>query len=54
MNDGDWIGVYSLGFGRSHQLSLNNFFDPSTPSLRKVDDGGKNKKKKKGKKECHL
>ena len=28
-------------FGRSKQLSLNKFFDPSTPSMRKLDDGGK-------------
>ena len=27
-------------------LSLNNFFDQSTPSMRKVDDGEKRKKKK--------
>ena len=27
--------------GRSKQLLLNKFFDPSTPSMRKVDDGGK-------------
>ena len=32
------------------QLSLNKFFDPSTPSMRKVDDGEKKKKKKKKKK----
>ena len=29
--------VYPLVFGRSHQLSLNKFFDPSAPSMRKVD-----------------
>ena len=34
-----------LGLGRSRQLSLNKFFDPSTPSMRKVDDGEKRKKK---------
>ena len=33
-------------FGRSKQLSLNKFFDPSTPSMRKVDDGEEKKKKK--------
>ena len=27
-------------FGRSSQLSLNDLFDPSTPSMRKVNDGG--------------
>ena len=35
----DWV------FGRSRQLSLNKFFDPSTPSMRKVDDGEKKRKK---------
>jgi len=30
-------------FGRSRQLSLNKFFDPSTPSMRKVDDGEEKK-----------
>ena len=34
-------------FGRSKQLLLNKFFDPSTPSMRKVDDGEKKRKKKK-------
>ena len=29
---------------------LNKFFDPSTPSMRKVDDGKKEKRKKKKKK----
>ena len=32
--------------GRSRQLSLNKFFDPSTPSMRKVDDGEEKKEKK--------
>ena len=27
-------------FGHSKQLSLNKFFDPSTPSMRKGRDGG--------------
>ena len=27
-----------LGYGRSRQLSLNKFLDPSTPSMRKVDE----------------
>ena len=35
-----------LGFGRSRQLSLNKFFDRSTPSMRKVDDGKRKKKRK--------
>ena len=33
-------------FGRSRQLSLNKFFDASAPSMRKVDDGIKRKRKK--------
>ena len=50
MADGVWKGVYPQVFGHSKQLSLNKFFDPSTPSMRKVDDGEKRKKKeKKGK-----
>ena len=28
------------------QLSLNKFYDPSAPSMRKVDDGEKKEKKK--------
>ena len=51
MADGVWKGVYP-DFGRSKQLSLNKFFDPSTPSMRKGCDGGKtggkNGKKKRG------
>ena len=27
------------GFGRSHQLWQNKFFDSSTPSMRNVDNG---------------
>ena len=34
-----------LGFGT---LSLNEFFDLSTPSMRKVDDRGKKTGKKRG------
>ena len=52
MADGVWKGVLSWVFGRSDQLSLNKFFDPSTPSMRKGDDreeknGEKNGKTKK-------
>ena len=47
MADGVWKGVYPLIFGHSKQLSLNKFFDPSTPSMRKVDNGEKRKRKKK-------
>ena len=32
-----------LGFGGSCQLSQNKFFDPSTPSRRKVENGEKKK-----------
>ena len=36
----------SLVFGRSNQLSLNKFFDPSTHSMRKGCDGEKRKEKR--------
>ena len=36
-----------LGFWRSRQLSLNKFLDPSNPSMRKVDNGEKIKKREK-------
>merc|ERR1711954_502032 len=39
MAEGVWKGVYPLVLGHSKQLSLNKFFDLSTPSMRKVDDG---------------
>ena len=39
-----------VGFWTPRQLSLDKFFDPSTPSMRKVDDGGNEKKKEKKKK----
>ena len=42
--------VSALGFGRSEQLLLNKFFDPSTPSMRKGRDRGKKNGKKTGKK----
>ena len=51
MADGVWEGVYPLVLGCSRQLSLNKFLDPSTPSMRKVDDGEKKKEKKEKKKE---
>merc|ERR1711954_14089 len=51
MADGVWKGVYPKVFGRSKQLSLNKFFDQSTPSMRKGRDGEKREKKKNGKKE---
>ena len=37
-------------FGHPKQLSLNKFFDPSTPSMRKVDNGEKKEKRKEKKK----
>ena len=43
MADGVWVWV----LGRSRQLSLNKFFDPSAPSMKKVDDVKRKKKKKK-------
>ena len=45
MADGVWKGVYPKVFGRSRQLSLNKFFDPSTPSMRKGRDGENGGKK---------
>ena len=49
MANGVWKGVYPQVFGRFRQLSLNKFFDPSTPSMRKVE-GREEKKEKKEKK----
>ena len=43
MADGVWKGVYPLVLGRSRQVSINKFFDPSAPSMRKVDNGEKSK-----------
>ena len=50
MADGVWKGVYPELLGRSRHLSLNKFLDPSTPSMRKVDDGEKKEEEKKKKK----
>ena len=50
MADGVWKGVQSQVIGHFKQLSLNKFFDPSTPSMRKVDDGEKKEKEKEKKK----
>ena len=33
MADGVWKGVQPKVIGHFKQLSLNNFFDPSTPSI---------------------
>ena len=46
MADGVWKGVQSYVIGHSNQLLLNRFFDPSTPSKRKVDAGEKKKKER--------
>ena len=54
MADGVWKGVNPQVFGHSKQLSLNKFFDPSTPSMRKVDDGEEKKKRKKKKRENNV
>jgi len=45
MAEGIWKGVNPKVFGRSKQLLLNKFFDPSTPSMRKGRDGGETGKK---------
>ena len=42
-------GVYPQVFGRSKKLSQTKFFDPSTPSVRKGNSGGKGKKRRKEK-----
>ena len=44
MADGVWKGVQPQVIGHLKQLSLNKFFDPSTPSMRKGDDGETGKK----------
>ena len=45
MANGVWKGVYPEVFGRSKQLSLNKFFDPSTPSMGKGNSEGKERRK---------
>ena len=47
MADGVLKGIYSEIFGRSHQLSQNKLFDPSTPSMRKGHNRGEKTGKKK-------
>ena len=39
-----WKSAYPFVFGHSHQHLQNTFFDPSTPSMRKVDGRGNKKK----------
>ena len=51
MADRVWKVVYPKVYWRSHQLLLKKFFDPSTPSMRKGDDGEKNRGGGTGKKE---
>ena len=43
----DWVQLKVIS--PSKQLSLNKFFDLSTPSMRKGDDGGEKRKEKKKK-----
>ena len=40
MADRVWKSVFPMVFGRSRQLSQNKFLDPSTYSMRKVDNRG--------------
>ena len=49
-NGRQWAPKWPSGSGKvSKQLSLNKFFDPSTPSMRKVDDEEEKKKREKRK-----
>ena len=41
----------TLGYFK--QLSLNKFFDPSPPSMRKGDDGGEKKRENNGENSGH-
>ena len=45
MADGVWKGVQPQVIGYLEQLSQNKFFDQSTPSMRKGDDGEKKENK---------
>ena len=49
MADGVWKGVQPKVIGHFKQLSLNKFFDTSTPSMRKGRDGEKMKNEMKKK-----
>ena len=53
MADGVWKGVYLEVLGRSRQFFLNKFFDPSAPSMRKVDNGEKKREKNNVVFSCH-
>ena len=46
MAHGVWKGVHPLVIGLFEPLLQNKFFDPSTPSMRNIDEGEKEKKKK--------
>ena len=48
MADGVWKGVQSYVIGRSDQLSLNKFFDASTPSMRNIEPHAKSKMANRG------
>ena len=50
---GSGKGALPYVFGRSGQLLLNKFFDPSTPSMRKARDGKKKKWEKKINNDAH-
>ena len=50
-----WPWGFRKGFlGCFRQLSQNKFLDSSSPSMRKVDNGGKRKGRKRGKKEIDV
>ena len=49
-----WKGVFSSVFGRSLQVVQNKFFEPSTSSMRKVDDRGNRKKSREKRKQAQL
>ena len=48
MADRVWKGVQSKVIGHSGQLSLNNSFDPRTPSMRIIEPPTKSKMAAKG------
>ena len=54
MANGAWKGVHLQVFGHFRQLSLNKFFDQSTPSMRKLEDGEKKIRKKENKRKKNV
>ena len=48
------VCVYPWVFGHSCQLLPNKFFDPSTPSIRKVNNREKKKERKKKKRKKRM